>query len=503
MRPTSHRRKSSVRVPTVIREEERRPHRSHSDQSERRERYHREEREPQRHHREHRARVPSSSSSSVESYDSSYMGGGPRYANDLPYHPHHPAQWGHVPQPPSSNYPPTIMNQHGYDANGYPIGHHDQALMRLQAHDYMNPMAQHGGYPPSANPFGAPSSQNPFSSTPLQSSALGGGRDYFDQGYDSRPHPSQAPGPHMRPARHERPQSYGGSPYPVEGVVSPYYPAQPSHSPYGYPPGTNERLIAQHLYDLELRAKKSHSTSPLGAPTRSKSPAPAATPAPAPAPAAKEEAKDDQAARLVKLLAEYEDTKRKAEDARAKEAASAAAAEEAKKAAENAESAKIEKMLMKWEEEREKRAQAEKSAAEAARKETEAKAARDAELAAAMAAVKAAAEKEAAEKAKAAEAEATAKAKAAEEEATKKIAEAKAAAGELEKAKKALEEELAKNAPAPDDSKSSVHFQDVMGRKYDVPWRFAKTWKVSRCPVACLFVKSLAHTRPPDDEASH
>lgn len=246
----------------------------------------------------------------------------------------------------------------------------------------------------------------------------------------------------------------------MEHALAHYYPP-PSGYP-GYPPPTDPSIMAAYMAELRLRDTYSHSASPEP-PRSAKSKSPVASPPPA---EVKEEPKEDQAVRLMALIAEHEEKKRLAAEARAREEALIAAAEKAKKDATDMESAKIAKLLQEWKEEEAKNRKAEKEAAEAAQKEAEAQAARDAEIAAAATAAREAAEKEAA-----------AKAKAAEEESKKKIDEATAAAAALEKAKKELEDNLAKIAPQPDDKMGNVHFHDALNRKYDVPWRYAKTWK--------------------------
>lgn len=356
-----------------------------------------------------------------------------------------------------------------YDAYGHPIPPAYDALIRMPRNDPMspmnpmNPMNHYGaGFAPQGNPFAQPSSStNPFS--PMASNASAAG-DYFNS-HDPRPspNPQQHPGYAMsRPPPRSRPQSYGGPPY-DQAALSPY---NAVGFPYGgMPPNVDPNIIiARHLHEMQKAERmRSDSTSPERPRTKSKSPAP-----PPPVAEVKEEPKEDQAVRLIALLAEYDDKKRAAAEEKLNAEASAAAAEKAKKDAADMESVKIENMLLKWREEQEKREKERNDQAEAAKAVAEEKAKREAELAAAISAAKEAAEKDAAEKAKAAA-----------EEYAKKVAEATAAAEAAEKAKKALEENVAKLQPAPDDSIKGIHFLDVLGRSYDLPWKLAKTWKVS------------------------
>jgi len=78
----------------------------------------------------------------------------------------------------------------------------------------------------------------------------------------------------------------------------------------------------------------------------------------------------------------------------------------------------------------------------------------------------------------AAEADAAEKAKKAKDESDKKLEEATKKHADAETAKKALEEEAKKNKPGPDDDKPPVVFKDVLGRKFNFPWKVCKTWKV-------------------------
>lgn len=460
-RPASIRRKSSVRVPTIPEES----HRSHGGYSERRDHYPEEENSHHIRPREHRVRVPSSGSttSSVESNEY-HMGGGAHYAHPYQQYPPYP----HAPQPPQSNYPPTVISSHhSYDAHGHgrTMPPYD-AMVPVPRQDAMSPY----GYSPSGNPFvTGPSSSNPFSPMPSNVSPPD---DYFNP--YGRPSPHGGPHhPHAigRPAPPSRPLSYAGGPYAVDALAHYHQPQFP------YP--NDPRIIAQ-LYELNMnRANKSHSASPdPPRSAKSKSPAPAAAPPPAVEPV-KEAPKEDQAEILIKLLAKHEADKLAAAEEKAKKEAEAAAAEKAKKDAENTESAKIAAMLQKWEEERQKREADEKAAAEAAKKATEEKAAKEAEIAALVLAAREAANAEAAAKAKAAEEEAAAKTKAIEEESAKAVAAAKAAAEEAEKARKEAEEAVAKAQPSGEDEKACIHFHDAMGRRYDLPWKFAKTFKVS------------------------
>lgn len=236
--------------------------------------------------------------------------------------------------------------------------------------------------------------------------------------------------------------------------MAPYYapPPQPGFS--GYPSqGNDPGLMAAYIQELRLRdqVRKSPPSSP---------------PQAAPAPEPKKEPQEDSALTLIKLLDEREAKARVAADLIAQQQAATAAIEKAREEASNMESAKIAKMLQTWKEEEAKARKAEKEAAKAAQAAAEAQAAQAAAIAAAATAAREAAEKEAA-----------AKAKKAEEESSKKIAEAAEKAAALEKAKKELEENLAKIAPQPDDTKGNVHFHDALNRKYDVPWRYAKSWK--------------------------
>ncbi|KAL1304665.1 hypothetical protein AAFC00_003624 [Neodothiora populina] len=511
-RPTSSRRKSSHRLST-IRDDDHQHHSSRSasgsEHSGRRSRRHTDTRDERsyRFARDPRERLPSSGSgsSSVESYDS-YQGGGGPYDYQLhpaaphpasPFHPHH--------VPPPSNYPPTVLS--GYDPHVRPMHPpYDAALVPMMRHESMS---QYGGgaYPPqSSNPFApGPSMNNPFSPVTATASAAG---EYFPP-YD-RPSPPSAhsqhappmqfPPPHLaRPRPQSRPQSYAGPAYPgMEQAVAPYY--QPPAQYHGYPQGADPQLIAQYLHELQLR-EKSQASTPEPRSAKSKSPA-NPTPAPPPAP---EPPKEDQAERLIALMAEYENKKQAAIDAKLKEEAEAAAAEQKKKDAIEAESAKIAALLQKFQDDAAKARKEELDKIEAERKVAEEKAARDAELAAAASAAREAAEKEAAAKAKAAEEEATAKAKAAEEKAkaaeeeaiakakaaeeehAKKLAELKAAEEAATAKAKAAEESLAKIAPAPDDAQPNVTFFDALGRKFEVPWRFAKTWKGMKTLIEQMF----------------
>lgn len=144
----------------------------------------------------------------------------------------------------------------------------------------------------------------------------------------------------------------------------------------------------------------------------------------------------------MKLLAKHEADKQIAAEEKA--------AKQAKKDAENVESAKIAVMLKKWEEQRLERGDAENAAIVAAKDEMEEKVAKEADPASLNLAAKGASN-----------------------------AKTRAVADEAEKARKYAEEAAAKAPLLSEDEKASIHFHDAEGGRHDLPWKLAKTFKVS------------------------
>lgn len=329
-------------------------------------------------------------------------------------------------------------------------------MTQMAQYDPTGPFSPYS-YPDTLSPAAGTPTTNPFAANMLYE-------------YEQR-QPLQAPAPPahaiaQRPSHHlsgrGRPHSYAApnAPYAMEGAMAHYYPSGYATAP-GMSPHLTPQAIAAILKEMRL-SEKSRSRSP-DRKAKSKSPPPAA-PAPPPEP---EKPAEDPAEKFFNMLLERDRLLRLADEQAAAEAAAAEAAEKARKEIAEAESAKIEAMLKKWDEDRLAREQAEREKIEAARKVAEAAAAREKELADAAQAAKEAAEKAATEKQKELE------------EAHKKaMDEAKAAAEEQEKKAKALEEDLAKLNPQPDDAKPPVHLTDMMNRRFDVPWRFAKSYKV-------------------------
>ncbi|KAJ5520636.1 hypothetical protein N7463_001089 [Penicillium fimorum] len=222
--------------------------------------------------------------------------------------------------------------------------------------------------------------------------------------------------------------SYFGAPIP--GMMPPHY--WPPYPPVPSPPAQPE--------------PKSPPPAPAPEPTPAPAPAPAPAPEPAPPPPPPppppvDTAKDEQIARLEKLILD-DRMDREAKELAKKQAIERAAAE---KAAQDAQTAHDRKITLE--------------AAALARADAEKKAAEDAAKA-----------KEEAEKATAtAASEAAAAATAAANEAA-----AKAAAAAAEAAAKAAEPPP---PPPPPEKKLPIKFKDAVGRKFSFPFELCATWK--------------------------
>ncbi|KAI9718335.1 MAG: hypothetical protein M1828_006737 [Chrysothrix sp. TS-e1954] len=149
---------------------------------------------------------------------------------------------------------------------------------------------------------------------------------------------------------------------------------------------------------------------------------------------------------------------------------------------------KLQEMILAQEKERvakekewEARLEAEKKAAEAKEAEKAAKAEAERQKNEAVA--------DAAKKAKdIAEDEANAKAKEAQEKHEKAIKEAREATDKAKKAEEKAKENEAKLKPTPDDAKSPITFKDALGRRFQFPWRYCKTWKGMEDLICQAFV---------------
>ncbi|CAG7926447.1 unnamed protein product [Penicillium olsonii] len=257
--------------------------------------------------------------------------------------------------------------------------------------------------------------------------------------------------PYGQPGYH--PGYFGG---PMQGMVPPYWPHYPQIATPPHP---------------EPKSPPPPTPAPAPAPTPVPVPEPAPAPPPPPAPNPVDTAKDEQIARLEKLILDDRND-REAKELAKQQAIERAAAEKAAQDAQMAHDRKITQEAAAL-----ARADAEKKAAEDA-----AKAKEEAEQAAATAA------SEAAAAATAAVHEAHAKAqKEAEEAAAKAQQEADEAAAKAQKeteeaaakAQKEAEEAEAKaNAPPPPpEKKKPIKFKDAIGRKFSFPFELCATWQ--------------------------
>ncbi|KAK9848513.1 hypothetical protein MYU51_016519 [Penicillium brevicompactum] len=296
-----------------------------------------------------------------------------------------------------------------------------------------------------------------------------------DQGLQHQRHAPRQPQMHnpMQPpmghpmAPHHGPGSpYGG--YPHE--LMPYGQAPAYHHP-GYFPGAMQGMVPPywpHYPQIATPPQPEPKSPPTPAPAPAPTPAPAPEPAPAPPPAPPpppgpspaDIAKDEQIARLEKLILDDRND-REAKELAKKQAIERAAAELAAQEAQDAHDRKITQEAAAL-----ARADAEKKAAEDA-----AVAKEEAEKTAATRATEAAAA------ATAAVHEAAAKAqKEADEAAAKAQKEAEEAAAKAQK--EAEEAEAKANAPPPPpEKKKPIKFKDAVGRKFSFPFELCATWQ--------------------------
>ncbi|CAG8908762.1 unnamed protein product [Penicillium egyptiacum] len=343
----------------------------------------------------------------------------PSQSSGAPYTPYPPPPPGHGPY---AHNPPPITSE----------------LMRIphgQPHPYSAPPPY--GYPPQFQPGShflpdqpqlhprhaprqPPQLHNPMQPMPPMPHAMGPHGAHSP--YPGYSHELMAYGP--TGFYRDQPSYFGG---PIPGMMPPHY--WPSYPPVPSPP-----------VQPEPKSPPPPTPAPEPAPAPAPAPEPAPPPPPPPPPPA-DTAKDEQIARLEKLILD-DRLDREAKELAKKQAIERAAAEKAAQEAQTAHDRKITQ-----------------EAAALARADAEKKAAEDAAKA-----------KEAAEKATAAAAaEAAAAATAAANEAA-----AKAAAEAAEAAAKAAEPPP---PPPPPEKKQPIKFKDAVGRKFSFPFELCATWQ--------------------------
>lgn len=267
--------------------------------------------------------------------------------------------------------------------------------------------------------------------------------------------PLQPPMPHGMGPHIHHPPPYAGYPHELMAYgQAGFYRDQP-----GYFGGPIPAMMPQHYWGpayppvpsppTQPEAKSPPPPTPAPEPAPAPAPAPAPEPAPPPPPAPADTAKDEQIARLEKLILddrldrEAKEKEREAKELAKKQAIERAAAE---KAAQEAQTAHDRKITLE--------------AAALARADAEKKAAEDAAKA-----------KEEAEKATAAAAEAAA---------------AAATAAANEAAAKAAEPPPPPPPPPPPEKKQPIKFKDAIGRKFSFPFELCATWQV-RHPISLVY----------------
>ncbi|CAI7601106.1 unnamed protein product [Penicillium viridicatum] len=313
----------------------------------------------------------------------------------------HPGQPNPYAAPPPYGYPPQF--QPGFLPDQPHLHPRHAPRQPAPMHNPMQPPMQ----PPMPHAMGPHGAHSPYPGYPHELMAYGQTGFYRDQ-----------------------PSYFGG---PIPGMMPPHY--WPPYPPVPSPP-------------VQPEPKSPPPPTPAPEPAPAPAPAPAPPPAPEPAPPPPppppppvDTAKDEQIARLEKLILD-DRLDREAKELAKKQAIERAAAE---KAAQDAQTAHDRKITLE--------------AAALARADAEKKAAEDAAKA-----------KEEAEKATAAAAaEAAAAATAAANEAA-----AKAAAEAAEAAAKAAEPPP---PPPPPEKKQPIKFKDAVGRKFSFPFELCATWQ--------------------------